>query len=151
MSKAERERQQILEEMKKKTQLLTDSSWIRQRSSSFYKDPVNVGLPLKRRVLSQTAVFNLDSLQIPRFFFFSQYVCFELRLLTCRYESLDDLDDLRQPQCSSSYPRPHSAAAGYVTPSRNASSRYSTGSIFQRNPSMESCHHARYSTHSCEL
>ncbi|XP_030582328.1 LIM domain only protein 7b isoform X2 [Archocentrus centrarchus] len=108
VSKAEQERQQILEEMKKKTQLLTDSSWIRQRSSSFYKDPVTVGLPLKR------------------------------------YESLDNLDYLRQPQSSTaSYPRPRSAAAGYVTPSRNASSRYSTGSVvFQRNPSMESCHHA---------
>lgn len=51
MSKAEQERQQILEEMKKRTQLLTDNSWIRQRSSSFYKDPVYVGFPLKKWVL----------------------------------------------------------------------------------------------------
>uniref|UniRef100_A0A669CN06 LIM domain only protein 7 n=1 Tax=Oreochromis niloticus TaxID=8128 RepID=A0A669CN06_ORENI len=47
VSKAEKERQQILEEMKKRTQLVTDNSWIRQRSSSFYKDPMIVGLPLK--------------------------------------------------------------------------------------------------------
>ncbi|XP_063330377.1 LIM domain only protein 7-like isoform X4 [Pelmatolapia mariae] len=109
VSKAEKERQRILEEMKKRTQLLTDNSWIRQRSSSFYKDPMIVGLPLKR------------------------------------YDSLDNLDNLRQPQSSIySYPRPHSAAAGYVTPSRNASSRYSTGSVLSlRNPYIESCHQAR--------
>ncbi|XP_031600707.1 LIM domain only protein 7-like isoform X2 [Oreochromis aureus] len=109
VSKAEKERQQILEEMKKRTQLVTDNSWIRQRSSSFYKDPMIVGLPLKR------------------------------------YDSLDNLDNLRQPQSSIySYPRPHSAAAGYVTPSRNASSRYSTGSVLSlRNPYIQSCHQAR--------
>ncbi|XP_039867315.1 LIM domain only protein 7b isoform X3 [Simochromis diagramma] len=108
VSKAEKERQQILEEMKKRTQLLTDNSWIRQRSS-LYKDPMIVGLPLKR------------------------------------YDSLDNLDNLRQPQSSIySYPRPHSAAAGYVTPSRNASSRYSTGSVLSlRNPYIQSCHQAR--------
>ncbi|XP_026021618.1 LIM domain only protein 7-like isoform X5 [Astatotilapia calliptera] len=108
VAKAEKERQQILEEMKKRTQLLTDNSWIRQRSSSFYKDPMIVGLPLKR------------------------------------YDSLDNLDNLRQPQSSIySYPRPHSAAAGYVTPSRNASSRYSTGSVLSlRNPYIQSCHQA---------
>lgn len=33
-SQAEVERQQILNEMKKKTPLLTDGSWIRQRSSN---------------------------------------------------------------------------------------------------------------------
>lgn len=33
-SQAEAERQQILNEMKKKTPLLTDSSWIRQRSTN---------------------------------------------------------------------------------------------------------------------
>ncbi|XP_061670991.1 LIM domain only protein 7-like isoform X3 [Syngnathoides biaculeatus] len=48
LSKAEQERQQILEEMKKRTQLLTDNSWIRQRSSSFYKEPIYIGTPLKR-------------------------------------------------------------------------------------------------------
>ncbi|XP_061891373.1 LIM domain only protein 7-like isoform X2 [Entelurus aequoreus] len=47
-SKAAHERQQILEEMKKRTQLLTDNSWIRQRSSSFYKEPIYIGVPLKR-------------------------------------------------------------------------------------------------------
>ncbi|XP_061743129.1 LIM domain only protein 7-like isoform X2 [Nerophis ophidion] len=47
-SKAAHERQQILEEMKKRTQLLTDNSWIRQRSSSFYKEPIYIGTPLKR-------------------------------------------------------------------------------------------------------
>lgn len=46
VSKVEQQRQQILEEMKKRTQLLTDNSWIRQRSSSVYKEPIYV--PLKR-------------------------------------------------------------------------------------------------------
>ncbi|XP_029353693.1 LIM domain only protein 7b isoform X2 [Echeneis naucrates] len=105
LSKAELDRQQILEEMKKKTQLLTDNSWIRQRSSSFYREPVYVGVPMKR------------------------------------YESLDNLDTLRQSQVSAatfSYPRPQSAAAGYYAPSRNSSSRYSTGAIIpQRSASMD--------------
>ncbi|KAG7482339.1 LIM domain only protein 7-like isoform X1 [Solea senegalensis] len=99
LSKVELERQQILEEMKKRTQLLTDNSWIRQRSGSFYKEPVGVGAPLKR------------------------------------YESLDFLDTLRQSPVSAAtfgLPRPHSAAAGYCAPSRNASSRYSTGGISSR-------------------
>ncbi|XP_041812847.1 LIM domain only protein 7b isoform X3 [Chelmon rostratus] len=102
-SKVEQERQQILEEMKKRTQLLTDNSWIRQRSSSFYKEPIYVGAPLKR------------------------------------FESLDNLDTLRQsPLPTFSYPRPHSAAAGYYVPSRNSSSRYSTGSMSsQRHASMD--------------
>ncbi|XP_040894523.1 LIM domain only protein 7-like isoform X2 [Toxotes jaculatrix] len=108
-SKAEQERQQILEEMKKRTQLLTDNSWIRQRSSSFYKEPVYVGVPLKR------------------------------------YESLDNLDTLRQSPVAAatfSYPRPHSAAAGYCVPSRNSSSRYSTGAtLSQRNTPTDSPHH----------
>ncbi|AWP01430.1 putative LIM domain only protein 7-like [Scophthalmus maximus] len=109
LSKTEHQRQQILEEMKKRTLLLTDNSWIRQRSSSFYKEPVYVGVPVKR------------------------------------YESLDDLDALRQSPVSAStwgYPRPHSAAAGYYAPSRNASSRYSTGAILsRRNASMDPPHH----------
>ncbi|XP_035992039.1 LIM domain only protein 7b isoform X3 [Fundulus heteroclitus] len=48
VSKAERQRQQILEEMKKRTQLLTDNSWIRQRSGSFHKEPIDVGISMKR-------------------------------------------------------------------------------------------------------
>ncbi|XP_078103045.1 LIM domain only protein 7-like isoform X2 [Sander vitreus] len=109
--KAEKDRQQILEEMKKRTQLLTDNSWIRQRSSSsFYKEPIYVGVPMKR------------------------------------FDSLDDLDTLRQTALSTtfSYPRPHSAAAGYCTPSRNSSSRYSTGSLLsQRHAFVDSSHHGR--------
>uniref|UniRef100_A0AAQ4PPX1 PDZ domain-containing protein n=1 Tax=Gasterosteus aculeatus aculeatus TaxID=481459 RepID=A0AAQ4PPX1_GASAC len=96
VSNAEKDRKQILEEMKKRTQLLTDNSWIRQRSSSFYKEPIYVGVPMKR------------------------------------YESLDDLDALRMSTLSTatfSCPRPHSAAAGYRAPTRNASSRYSTGTM----------------------
>ncbi|XP_070826282.1 LIM domain only protein 7b [Chaetodon trifascialis] len=109
VSKVEQDRQQILEEMKKRTQLLTDNSWIRQRSSSFYKEPIYVGAPLKR------------------------------------FESLDNLDNLRQsPLSSFSYPRPHSAAAGYYVPSRNSSSRYSTGAMLsQRNASMDPSLHGR--------
>ncbi|XP_031180174.1 LIM domain only protein 7-like isoform X3 [Sander lucioperca] len=109
--KAEKDRQQILEEMKKRTQLLTDNSWIRQRSSSFYKEPIYVGVPMKR------------------------------------FDSLDDLDTLRQTPLSTttfSYPRPHSAAAGYCTPSRNSSSRYSTGSLLsQRHAFVDFSHHGR--------
>ncbi|XP_020508508.2 LIM domain only protein 7 isoform X8 [Labrus bergylta] len=113
VSKGEKERQQILEEMKKRNHLLTDNSWIRQRSSSFYKEPVYLGVPLKR------------------------------------YESLDNLDTFRQPPISSttfSYPRPHSAASGYGAPSRNSSSRYSTGGIpYQRSTTIESAHQGRIS------
>ncbi|XP_077421019.1 LIM domain only protein 7-like isoform X2 [Vanacampus margaritifer] len=91
VSKAELERQQILEEMKKRTQLLTDNSWIRQqRSSTFYKEPIYIGTPLKR------------------------------------YESLDALGTPRST-FAPGYPRPHSAAAGYCGPSRNASTRSNTG------------------------
>ncbi|XP_044049697.1 LIM domain only protein 7b isoform X3 [Siniperca chuatsi] len=111
VSKVEHERQQILEEMKKRTQLLTDNSWIRQRSSSFYKEQICVGVPLKR------------------------------------HESLDNLDTWRQCPLSTatfSYPRPHSAAAGYCAPSRNSSSRYSTGAILsQRYTSMDPSHYGR--------
>lgn len=68
-------------------------------------------------------------------------------VLSCRVESLDNLDSLRQSSPSSaafSYPRPHSAAAGYCAPSRNSSSRYSTGTILShRTASMDSSHHAR--------
>ncbi|TNN65154.1 LIM domain only protein 7 [Liparis tanakae] len=105
VSNAEKDRQQILEEMKKRTQLLTDNSWIRQRSSSFYKPPIYVGVPMKR------------------------------------YESLDDLDTLRQSHfwtAPFSCPRPNSVAA----PSRNASSRYSTGSIISPKNVFDSPHHS---------
>ncbi|XP_017570609.1 LIM domain only protein 7b isoform X3 [Pygocentrus nattereri] len=48
LSQAEKERQQILEEMRKKTPLHTDSSWIRQRSTCpIYKEPINVA-PMRR-------------------------------------------------------------------------------------------------------
>lgn len=42
LSPAEQERQQILQEMRKKTSLHTDNSWIRQRSSSMHKEPVSL-------------------------------------------------------------------------------------------------------------
>ncbi|XP_077375630.1 LIM domain only protein 7b isoform X2 [Festucalex cinctus] len=67
LSKAELERQQILEEMKKRTQLLTDNSWIRQqRSSTFYKEPIYIGTPLKRYE-------SLDTLGTPRSTFTTGY------------------------------------------------------------------------------
>ncbi|KAF6715669.1 LIM domain only protein 7 [Oryzias melastigma] len=94
LSKAEQERQQILEEMKKRNQLLTDNSWIRQRSNSFHKDAPSMSIK--------------------------------------RYESLDNLDVLRQPPDPSptlTYPRSNSATGSYCTPTRAASSRYSTGSV----------------------
>lgn len=84
VSKAEKERQQILEEMKKRTQLLTDNSWIRQRSS-FYKDPMIVGLPLKRWDLSQAA-FKIGLIaQWPVF----QSVCFQLFFYYCDFLPAD--------------------------------------------------------------
>lgn len=46
VSQAEAERQQILNEMKKKTQLLTDSSWIRQRPPATARE---VDIPPMRR------------------------------------------------------------------------------------------------------
>lgn len=52
VSRVEQERQQILEEMKKRTQLLTDNSWIRQRSSSVHKEPVYVRLRRRARLSS---------------------------------------------------------------------------------------------------
>uniref|UniRef100_A0A1A7WWR8 LIM domain only 7b n=1 Tax=Iconisemion striatum TaxID=60296 RepID=A0A1A7WWR8_9TELE len=113
MSKAERERQQILEEMKKRTQLLTDNSWIRQRSNSFHKEPIDVAACMKRR---------------------------DLRL----YESLDNLETLHHsPDMAATftYPRPHSAAGGYGVPTRNAASRYSTGSMLsQKSTHTDSSH-----------
>ncbi|RMC06947.1 hypothetical protein DUI87_16399 [Hirundo rustica rustica] len=42
LSAAELERQQILQEMRKRTSLHTDSSWIRQRSASIHKEPVSL-------------------------------------------------------------------------------------------------------------
>ncbi|XP_059576463.1 LIM domain only protein 7 isoform X5 [Alligator mississippiensis] len=58
MSQAEAERQQILQEMRKRTSLHTDNSWIRQRSSSVYKEPITVHNTLMRRGES---LDNLDS------------------------------------------------------------------------------------------
>ncbi|XP_048862379.1 LIM domain only protein 7 isoform X8 [Brienomyrus brachyistius] len=57
LSPAEQERQQILQEMRKKTQLLTDSSWIRQRSISINKEPVALVGPIRRG----ESLDNLDS------------------------------------------------------------------------------------------
>lgn len=48
LSQAEKERLQILEEMRKRTQLLTDGSWIRQRNASINKEPVTVGTSVRR-------------------------------------------------------------------------------------------------------
>ncbi|XP_062866567.1 LIM domain only protein 7b [Trichomycterus rosablanca] len=48
LSQAEQERQHILHEMKKKTQFLTDNSWIRQQGScTTHKEPVNMA-PIRR-------------------------------------------------------------------------------------------------------
>ncbi|KAF4118647.1 hypothetical protein G5714_000698 [Onychostoma macrolepis] len=48
LSQAEKERLQILEEMRKKTQLLTDNSWIRQRNANINKEPITVGTSIRR-------------------------------------------------------------------------------------------------------
>ncbi|NXM32358.1 LMO7 protein, partial [Oxyruncus cristatus] len=60
LSAAELERQQILQEMRKKTSLHTDSSWIRQRSSSVHKEPISLYSNSMRRGES------LDNLDSPR-------------------------------------------------------------------------------------
>ncbi|NXA48193.1 LMO7 protein, partial [Nothocercus julius] len=58
LSAAELERQQILQEMRKRTSLHTDSSWIRQRSSSVHKEPISLYSNSMRRGES---LDNLDS------------------------------------------------------------------------------------------
>ncbi|KAM6341848.1 LIM domain only protein 7 [Podargus strigoides] len=58
LSAAELERQQILQEMRKKTSLHTDSSWIRQRSASIHKEPISLYSNSMRRGES---LDNLDS------------------------------------------------------------------------------------------
>ncbi|XP_028004845.2 LIM domain only protein 7 isoform X9 [Eptesicus fuscus] len=58
-SEAELERQQILQEMRKRTSLHTDSSWIRQRSSSVNKEPICLPGIMRRGE-------SLDNLESPR-------------------------------------------------------------------------------------
>ncbi|KAM6177785.1 LIM domain only protein 7 [Rhynchocyon petersi] len=58
-SGAELERQQILQEMRKRTSLHNDNSWIRQRSSSVTKEPINLPGILRRGE-------SLDNLDSPR-------------------------------------------------------------------------------------
>ncbi|XP_077783891.1 LIM domain only protein 7 isoform X14 [Podarcis muralis] len=58
LSPAELERQQILQEMRKKTSLHTDNSWIRQRSSSMHKEPVSL---IGTRMRRGESLDNLDS------------------------------------------------------------------------------------------
>ncbi|XP_036314984.2 LIM domain only protein 7 isoform X9 [Pipistrellus kuhlii] len=59
LSGAELERQQILQEMRKRTSLHTDSSWIRQRSSSINKEPICLPGIMRRGE-------SLDNLESPR-------------------------------------------------------------------------------------
>ncbi|XP_027700363.1 LIM domain only protein 7 isoform X4 [Vombatus ursinus] len=58
-SEAEMERQQILQEMRKKTSLHNDNSWIRQRSSSVTKEPISLPGTMRRGE-------SLDNLDSPR-------------------------------------------------------------------------------------
>lgn len=48
LSQTEKERLQILQEMRKKTPVLTDNSWIRQRNASLNKEPISVGTSVRR-------------------------------------------------------------------------------------------------------
>uniref|UniRef100_A0A8C3RWI5 LIM domain 7 n=1 Tax=Chelydra serpentina TaxID=8475 RepID=A0A8C3RWI5_CHESE len=57
-SSAEIERQHILQEMRKKTSLHTDNSWIRQRSCSVHKDPASLH---KNTMKRGESLDNLDS------------------------------------------------------------------------------------------
>ncbi|XP_056107818.1 LIM domain only protein 7 isoform X14 [Rhinichthys klamathensis goyatoka] len=59
LSRAELERQQILQEMKKKTSLNTDNSWIRQETSASVTAKEPVDLPIRRGE-------SLDNLDLPR-------------------------------------------------------------------------------------
>ncbi|XP_020848113.1 LOW QUALITY PROTEIN: LIM domain only protein 7 [Phascolarctos cinereus] len=58
-SEAEMERQQILQEMRKKTSLHNDNSWIRQRSASVTKEPISLPGTMRRGE-------SLDNLDSPR-------------------------------------------------------------------------------------
>ncbi|XP_064442062.1 LIM domain only protein 7 isoform X7 [Mirounga angustirostris] len=58
-SEAELERQQILQEMRKRTALLNDNSWIRQHSSSVHKEPICLPGIMRRGE-------SLDNLDSPR-------------------------------------------------------------------------------------
>ncbi|CAL8341566.1 unnamed protein product [Boreogadus saida] len=58
-TQADLERQQILQDMKKKTQLLTDNSWIRQQSTSIAPSKEPVDVPMRRGE-------SLDNLDAPR-------------------------------------------------------------------------------------
>ncbi|XP_023582493.1 LIM domain only protein 7 isoform X3 [Trichechus manatus latirostris] len=58
-SGAELERQQILQEMRKRTSLHDDNSWIRQRSSSINKEPISLPGMMRRGE-------SLDNLDSPR-------------------------------------------------------------------------------------
>ncbi|XP_030198755.1 LIM domain only protein 7 isoform X10 [Gadus morhua] len=58
-TQADLERQQILQDMKKKTQLLTDNSWIRQQSTSMAPSKEPVDVPMRRGE-------SLDNLDAPR-------------------------------------------------------------------------------------
>ncbi|PKU37028.1 lim domain only protein 7 isoform x5 [Limosa lapponica baueri] len=64
LSAAELERQQILQEMRKKTSLHTDSSWIRQRSSSIHKEPINLYSNSMRSVLPADATLGDPALEL---------------------------------------------------------------------------------------
>ncbi|KAL6484746.1 hypothetical protein MHYP_G00067910 [Metynnis hypsauchen] len=57
LSQAELERQQIIQEMKKKTPLLTDSSWIRQQNTTSNTSKEPISLPMRRG----ESLDNLDS------------------------------------------------------------------------------------------
>ncbi|XP_077073142.1 LIM domain only protein 7 isoform X2 [Siphateles boraxobius] len=89
LSRAELERQQILQEMKKKTSLNTDNSWIRQQSSATAsvtaKEPVD--LPIRRGE-------SLDNLDMPRSSWRSSWST------SNSYSSIPD------------FSRPHSALSG---------------------------------------
>lgn len=62
VSQAEAERQQILNEMKKKTPLLTDRSWIRQQSANTHVTNKEVSVPPMRRYSPE----RVEELQKPR-------------------------------------------------------------------------------------
>ncbi|KAG7501618.1 LIM domain only protein 7 isoform X6 [Solea senegalensis] len=113
LSQSELERQQILNEMKKKTSLLTDSSWIRQQSSGFASNKESDVPPMRRG----ESLDNLDA----------------------SYNSWRSSWTPRSNSYAPNYTRPHSALSGSTSfyssgsatqrPSSTLPSSYSMGSL----------------------
>ncbi|XP_008578674.1 PREDICTED: LIM domain only protein 7 [Galeopterus variegatus] len=95
-SEAELERQQILQEMRKKTSLHNDNSWIRQRSSSINKEPICLPGIMRRGE-------SLDNLDSPRSSSWRQSPSLNQSTGSCASSSTQDVS--RPPRRVLSYMR----------------------------------------------